>query len=150
MEEPTLHHQRFGWCLDVQQARTSGHPLRGSVRDESATTGGVLVLECAIDDVGDRLEAAVRMPRRALGLARSPLHRAHVIQQQERVGVAQRHAPRERPTHREAFALERRQRRDDLVHRSLHGLGVGCRDARKHEHVVDGDRRHDNLQVVDP
>jgi hypothetical protein len=46
-----------------------GHPLGVAVGDEAAAAVGVLVPEDAVDHVGDGLEAAVRVPGGALGLA---------------------------------------------------------------------------------
>ena len=63
------------------------------------------VLEDAVDHVGDGLEAAMRMPRRALRLARRVLHLAHLVEVDERVEVGQVDAG-ERAADREALALE--------------------------------------------
>ena len=65
------------------------HPLRGPVGDEAATADRVLVLEGPVDHVGHGLEAAVGMPRRALGLARRVLDLAHLVHVDERVEVGQ-------------------------------------------------------------
>ena len=48
--------------LDVQKAAARRHPLRVAVGDHAPTAVAVLVLERAVHDVGDGLEAAVRMP----------------------------------------------------------------------------------------
>ena len=64
------------------------HPLGVAVGDQAAAAVGVLVLERAVDHVGDGLEAAVRVPRRALRLARRVLHLAHLVHVDERVEVA--------------------------------------------------------------
>ena len=45
------------------------------------------MLERAVDHVGDGLEAAVRMPRRALGLAGRVFDLAHLVEVDERVEV---------------------------------------------------------------
>ena len=82
-----------------------GHPLGVAVGDEPAAAVGVLVLEDAVDDVGDGLEAAVRVPRRALGLARRVLDLAHLVHVDERVEQRQVDAG-ERAADREALALE--------------------------------------------
>jgi hypothetical protein len=44
-----------------------GHPLGVAIGDEPAAPVGVLMLEDAVDHVGDGLEAPVRMPGGALG-----------------------------------------------------------------------------------
>ena len=68
------------------------------------------MLERAVDDVGDGLEAAVRVPRRALGLAGRVLDLAHLIHVDERVEVGEVDAG-ERAAHREPFAFEARRAR---------------------------------------
>src|SRR5262245_27678290 len=72
--KPAGLHQPLGRRLDVQDPRAGRHPLGVAVGDRAAAAVGVLVLEDAVDHVGDRLEAAVRVPRRALGLPRRVLH----------------------------------------------------------------------------
>jgi hypothetical protein len=57
------------------------------------------VLHLAVDHVGDGLEAAVRVPRGALGLARRVLHLAHLVHVDERVQRALAD-PGERPPDR--------------------------------------------------
>jgi hypothetical protein len=89
VEQPALVDQLGRRLLDVLDPGRGRHPLRGAVRDEAAPAGGVLVLERAVDDVGDRLEPAVRMPRGALRLAGRVLDGAHVVEEQERVGQGQ-------------------------------------------------------------
>ena len=64
-----------------------------------------LVLEDAVDHVGDGLEAAVRVPGRALGLAGRVLDLAHLVEVDEGVEVVQRDAG-EGAAHGEALALE--------------------------------------------
>ena len=71
--------------LDVQDPAAGGHPLGVAVGDRAAATEGVLVVEDAVDDVGDGLEAAVRVPRRALGLTRRVVDLAHLVHVDERV-----------------------------------------------------------------
>ena len=72
---------------------------------DPAAAVGVLVLEGAVHDVRDGLEAAVRVPRRALGLARRVLDLAHLVHVDERVELGQVDAG-ERAADREALALE--------------------------------------------
>ena len=82
-----------------------GHPLGVAVGDGAAAAVRVLVDEDAVDDVGDGLEAAVRVPGGALGLARRVLHLAHLVHHDERVEVLVVD-PGEGAAHREALALE--------------------------------------------
>ena len=91
--------------LDVQQPRTRGHPLGVAVGDQPAAPVGVLVPERAVDDVSHGLEAAVRMPRGALGLTRGVVDLAHLVHVDERVEDGQIHAG-EGAAHREAEPLE--------------------------------------------
>ena len=79
--------------LDVQDPAPGGHPLRGAVLDDAAAADGVLVLEGAVDHVGDRLEAAVGVPGRALGLARAVVDLAHLVHVDEGVEVAPGRCP---------------------------------------------------------
>ena len=84
---PPLRHQVLRRRLDVEDPAAGGHPLGVPVGDQAAPADRVLVLEGAVDHVGDRLEPAVRVPRRALGLARRVLHLAHLVHVDERVEV---------------------------------------------------------------
>ena len=105
-----------------------GHPLGGAVGDQAAAAVGVLVLEGAVDDVGDGLEAAVRVPRGALGLARRVLDLTHLVHVDERVEVGQVDAG-ESAADGEAFALEAaRRRRHRSTGRSARSAGraPGC------------------------
>ena len=82
----------------------------------------------AVDHVGDGLEAAVRVPRRALGLARRVLDLAHLVQVDERVEVGQVDAG-EGAADREALALEAARRGGHRAHRAVHGVELreqGC------------------------
>src|SRR5438445_2568714 len=85
MEEAAAGDQRLRRPLDVQDAGAGGHPLGVAIRDQTAAAGRVLMLEGSVDHVGDRLEPAVRMPGRALRLARSVLNLAHLIHMDEGV-----------------------------------------------------------------
>ena len=91
--------------LDVQDAGPCRHPLGVAVGDQAAAAVGVLVGEGAVDHVRHRLEAAVGMPGRALGLAGRVLHRAHLVHVDE--GVEQPLVDAgEGAMDREALALE--------------------------------------------
>src|SRR3972149_3505674 len=69
VEQPAADDERLRWLLDMKDAGAGGHPLGVAVRDDPAAAIRVAVLEHAVDHVGDGLEAAMRVPRRALGLA---------------------------------------------------------------------------------
>jgi hypothetical protein len=96
------------------------------------------VVEDAVDDVGDRLEPAVRVPRRALGLAGRVVDLAHLVEVDERVELGHRHAG-ERAAHREALALEATGRGDDAADLAEGGgRRVEPGQAREDEDVLDG------------
>ena len=105
MEQAAADHELLGRRLDVQDAAAGGHPLGGAVGDEPAATVGVLVLERAVDHVGDGLEAAVRVPVGAARLAGPVVDLAHLVHVDERVEVGQVDAG-EGPPDGEALALE--------------------------------------------
>ena len=105
VEEPAADDQLLGRRLDVEDAAAGRHPLGGAVGDDAAAAVGVLVLERAVDDVGDGLEAAVRVPVGAPRLAGRVVDLAHLVHVDERVEVGQVDAG-EGPADREALALE--------------------------------------------
>ena len=128
--------------LLVEDPAARGHPLRVAIGDHAAATVGVLVLEGAVEHVGDGLEPAVRVPRRAPGRARLPLHLAHLVHVDERVEIAEVDAG-EGAAHGEALALVALRGGGDGAHRPFDGGGgVRIGDAWEHEDVVDGDGRH--------
>jgi hypothetical protein len=114
VKEPALRHKDLGRLLDVLNAGARGHPLRRAVGDEAAAARGVLVLERAIDHVGDGLESTMRVPGRPLCLAGRILDGAHVIEEQEGVGEGELRV-RKRASYDEPLALE---------------LSRGCHDLR--------------------
>ena len=141
MEQAAADHEFLRRLLDVQDAAARGHPLGVAVGDQAAAAVGVLVPERAVDDVGDGLEPAVRVPRGALGLTRGVVDLAHLVHVHERVEPRQVH-PGEGAPDREPLALVAGRRGGDRGDLPL-GLGdVGLRDPRQHEYVVDGDRWH--------
>ena len=73
--------------LNVQDARSGGHPLRGAVVDHAATAMAVLVLKRPVDHVGDGLEAPVWMPVGAFGLQRRVVDLTHLVHVHERVQI---------------------------------------------------------------
>jgi hypothetical protein len=148
VEQAAAHDEFLGRRLDVQDAAAGGHPLGVAVGDQAAAAVGVLVPEHAVDDVRDGLEAAVRVPRGALGLARRVLDLAHLVHVDERVEVGQVHAG-ERAADREALALVARWRGGDLDDRAVPGRrGLG--DSRQDQQVLDGYGRHDDAPQLGP
>ncbi len=141
VEQPAADHEFLRRRLDVQDAAARGHPLGVAVGDQAAAAVGVLVPERAVDDVGDGLEAAVRVPRGALGLTGAVVHLAHLVHVHERVEPRQVH-PGERAPDREPLALEARRGGGDRGDFPL-GLGhIGFRDPRQDQDVLDGDGWH--------
>jgi len=104
VEQAAADHEFLRRRLDVQDAAARGHPLGVAVGDQPAAAVGVLVTEGAVDDVGDGLEPAVRVPRGALGLAGAVVDLAHLVHVHERVEPVQVH-PGERAPDREPLAL---------------------------------------------
>jgi hypothetical protein len=101
----------------VLDAAACGHPLGRAFGDHAAATGRVLVRDLAVEHVGHGLEAAVRVPRRALRLARRVERRAGVVEQQERVGIRHRQPSREDAADRHTGALSTGVRVHDLLDR---------------------------------
>ena len=147
VEQAALLDQPLRRRLDVQQPGAGGHPLGVAVGDGAAAAVAVLVVEDAVDDVGDGLEAAVRVPRRALGLARRVLHLAHLVHHDERVEVLQVDAG-ERAADREALALVAGRRGGHLPDRARLVAEPGLAQARQDGEVVDGDRGHGTHLLV--
>ena len=87
------------------------------------------MLDRAIHDVGHSFEAAMRMIGCPLRFTRRVLHRAEVIEKQERVGQIRVDAG-ERTAHLEALSLQRHRRVDDAEHASHRRGEVGPLDAR--------------------
>src|SRR5882757_3082350 len=85
------------------------------------------MLEGAVDDVCDRLEAAVRVPGGALGLARRVLDLAHLIHVDERVQLGHRDAGK-RAANREALTLVAGRRVGDRPNVPLRRIGRRLRD----------------------
>ncbi len=100
------------------------------------------MLEHAVEEVGDGLEAAVRMPRRALRLAGRVLDLAHLVEVDERVEVLEQDAGK-RTADGEALALEAARRGRQLADLPLtRDDGVGRGDPGEDGDVVDADRGH--------
>jgi hypothetical protein len=88
----------------VDDASAGRHPLDVARPQAAGVTRRVPVLHAPGEQVGDRLEAAVRVIGRALGFARSQVGRPHLVEQEERVEVIEL-AGGEGPPHLEAGAL---------------------------------------------
>ena len=143
VEQPARHHQVLGRRLDVQDARARRHPLRVAVGDDAAAAVRVLVLEDAVDDVRDGLEPPVRMPGRALRLARRVVDLAHLVHVHERVDVVEAHAAAEGPADGEALALEASRRGRDRLDGPLRDhRGVRLGDPGQGQDVFHGYGRH--------
>ena len=147
-KQPAADDELLGRGLDVQDARAGGHPLRAAVEDPAATAVGVLVLDDPVDHVGDGLEPAVRVPRRAERLTRAVVDRPHLVHVDERVESRRVHAG-EGPTHGEALALEPRGRRRDRHHVAGAAVGSGASDPGQAE-WIGGHRRHGSLPRSGP
>ena len=86
------------------------------------------MLDRAVHDVGDGLEAAVRMIRCALRLTGRVLHSTEVVEEKERIGQV-RVDPWKWTSHLEALAFERHDRVDNAEHRPYGRGEVGPLDA---------------------
>jgi hypothetical protein len=149
VEQPAARHELLGRLLDVQDAAAGRHPLGVAVGDQPAAAVGVLVTEGAVDDVGDGLEPAVRVPRGALRLAGAVVDLTHLVHVHERVEPRQVH-PGEGAPDREPLALVALRRRGHRGDRAL-GLGqAGLGDPRQHQDVVNGDGWHVRLLSLVP
>ena len=128
--------------LDVEDAGAGRHPLGVAVRDRAAAAVRVLVLERAVHHVGHGLEAAVRVPRRALRLARRVVDLAHLVHVDERVEVGEVDVG-EGAADREALPFQAAPGDRQALDGPLAGDGrIGVRDAGQDGDVVDGDRGH--------
>ena len=143
MEQPAADDQRLGRRLDVEDAAARGHPLGSAVGDDAAAAVGVLVLEGAVEHVGDGLEAPVRVPVGAPRLAGAVVDRAHLVHVDERVELFGGHAC-ECPPHGEALAFEAAGRRGDARDRPLALLRARLGQAGEGQ-GVGGDGRHGRL-----
>ena len=73
--------------LLVDDAAARGHPLHVAGAEAAAVAEAVAVLDVAGEHVGDRLDAAVRMPRETRRGSRRVVV-AEVVEQQERIELA--------------------------------------------------------------
>ena len=140
VEEPAADDQLLGRRLDVEDAAAGRHPLGGAVADDTAAAVGVLVLEGAVDHVGDGLEAPVGVPVGAPRLARRVVDLAHLVHVDEGVEVGHVHAG-EGPADREALALVPAGGGGHRANGAILGLGGGGSDPGKRQRVS-SDSRH--------
>ena len=70
--------------LLVHDAAARRHPLHVARAEAAAIAEAVAVIDRAGQDVGDRLDAAMRMPREAREVILGPLV-AEIVEQQERI-----------------------------------------------------------------
>ncbi len=87
------------------------------------------MFEDPVEHVRDGLEAPMRVPRRALGLARRVLDLAHLIHVDERIEIGEIDAG-ERSSDRESLALEAAGRRDHRANRTDRGRSARTRGSR--------------------
>ncbi len=115
----------------MNDAAAGGHPLHVAGPDGPAVPGRILVLAFSFEHVRDGLEPAVRMVRRPDRFAWLVLHRPHLVEQQERIGMPKACA-RKWPTHDEAGPLLLAMCADDLDDLTLrHGLDSSHRPSRR-------------------
>src|SRR5712691_2854397 len=97
----------------MHDTAAGGHPLHVAGAERAAVAEAVAVLDRAREHVGDGLDAAMRMPRKAGTVILRPLV-AKIVEQQERiefVGIAEAECALEFDT----GAFDRRLRLDDLL-----------------------------------
>ena len=122
--------------LLVEDAAAGGHPLHVARTERALVAQAVGVVDRAGQHVGDGLDAAVRVPRKARLVVGRPVV-AEVVQQQERVVLAGI-AEAERAAQMDAGTFHGRLRLDDALDRTdRHGTSRGHR-ARQHVWAVDG------------
>jgi hypothetical protein len=76
-----------------------------AVGDDATAAVGVLVEEHAVDHVGDRLEATVRVPVGAARFVRPVVDLTHLVHVDERVEIGEGHTGKGAP-HGETLTLE--------------------------------------------
>ncbi len=107
------------------------------------------MLEDAVDHVGDGLEPAMGMPRRALRFAGRVLDFPHLVEMDERIEVLEVDAG-ERAPDREPLPLETARRAGHATHGSLAGGGwIRLRDPGQDGDVFDDDGWHVNSTPCD-
>ncbi len=87
MEKPALLDEPFRRRFLVQKAAARRHPLRVAIGDGSAAAVGVGVVEDAVDDVGHRLEAPMRVATVCPWARPAIVHLAHLVHHDERIEI---------------------------------------------------------------
>ena len=72
------------WHLLMDDAASGGHPLHVTRRDDAAVPHAVAMLHLTLEDIGDRLDAPVGMPGKALEVVVG-IVRAEIVEEEERV-----------------------------------------------------------------
>ncbi len=89
----------------MHDAAAGGHPLHVAGAERAAIAQAVAVFDGAVQDVGDRLDAAVRMPGEAGEIIGRTVV-AEIVEQQKRIGLG-RVAEAEGAAQLDAGAFER-------------------------------------------
>jgi len=96
------------WHLLMHDARACRHPLHRARAKHTAVPQAIPMLHLALQHIGNRLNAAMRMPRKAL-LKRRRIIISKIIKQQKRV-TSPRIAKAENPVQMHPCPLHRRLR----------------------------------------
>src|SRR5215471_13302160 len=99
--------------LLMEDAASGGHPLHIARTEAAAIAEAVAVVDASREDIGDCLDAAVRMPREAREIIARVVV-AEIVEQQERIEVCCI-AEAERALEPDASALESRLGVDDTL-----------------------------------
>ena len=130
----------------MQNPRASRHPLSVAIGDGSTTTVIISVIKNSIDDVGNRFETSMRMPRSSLRFTRGVLNFTHLIQVNERIEIGKVDAG-ECSTNWESFTFETLWRGCDAFY-AAHFRGWVGADSRKHSYIGNGYGRHPNNSLL--
>src|SRR5436309_4612290 len=111
VDAPTLLPDALRGHLGVHDPRARGHPLHVTGPETPPVARRVLVLEFALERVGDGLEAAVRMVRCADRLTGRVVHRPQLVDEEKGVHLLQARRG-EGPANHETRALGLAMRAD--------------------------------------
>src|SRR5580698_8177654 len=102
--------------LLMQDTAARGHPLHVAGAEIAAIAQAVAVFDIAGEHISDRLNATMRMPRKAGAIVVRPVV-AEIVEQQEWIGF-RRFAEAKSAAQLDARALHRGLRSNDLLYRS--------------------------------